>query len=222
MPPSEAQLAPTEAASGRRIRLAVVDKSPLIRLALLALLAGDARFELVWVCEHGDRLLEALPELELDVVVTGWVMPQADGRYMLERLRAMGSPVRVVVYTGAANPRVPAEVMALGGAGFCAKTESPEHLLEMVAAAAAGRMVFPFMDVRNLLDDGLPSLTKREHVLLDALIAGGTNAQLADQLGVSVNTVKFHLGNLYDKLDVRNRAQAVALFLAHRPPCQHD
>ena len=133
-----------------------------------------------------------------------------DGRYVLEQLRAAHESLRVVVYTGVANPRVPAEVMSLGGAAFCAKTERPEHLLEVLEAVAKGRMVFPFMDVRNLLDDGLPELTERERDLLIALASGGTNAQLADQLGVSVNTVKFHLGNLYEKLNVNNRTQAVA------------
>lgn len=193
-----------------------------MRLALEQLLSSDDRFALDLVVQDGEGLFEALPSREIDVAVVGWVMAKGDGRFVLDRLREMGHPLRVVVYTGAANPRIPGEVMSLGGAAFCAKTERPQHLLDVLAAVAAGRMVFPFIDIRNLTDDGLPDLTRRERDLLEALASGGTNAQLATQFGVSINTVKFHLGNLYDKLGVRSRAQAVALFLEHNPPCRAD
>lgn len=195
------------------VRLAVIDKNPLVRQGLRLLLRKDDRFELVLLAADGDPLFEAMPTTDIDVAVVGWVMTKADGRFVLKRLREMESPIRVVVYTGSADPKVPAEVMTLGGAGFCAKTETPEQLFEVVASVAAGQMVFPFMDVRNLLDPSLPELTRRERSLLAALVTGSTNAQLADQFGLSINTVKFHLGNLYEKLEVRNRAQAVALYL---------
>lgn len=215
MPPGEASVTPPRG-GGRPHRVAVVDKSPLVRLALQQLLGNDPRFSLALVVDSGEPFIDALDDLEVDVAVVGWVMSRGDGRFVLEQARAKGRTLPVVVYTGDPNPRVPAEAMTLGAAGFCAKTEPPEQLLEVIDSVALGRMVFPFMDVRSLMDSGLPELTRRERDLLAALVSGGTNAQLADQLGVSVNTVKFHLGNLYDKLDVRNRAQAIALYLEHQ------
>jgi len=74
-------------------------------------------------------------------------------------------------------------------------------------------MVFPFLDVRRLHDDRLGTLTARELAIVGALVDGGSNDSLADQFGVTVNTVKFHLSNAYAKLGARNRAQAVAIFL---------
>ena len=214
MPAMEVKASRAAGREGRPHRVAVVDKSPLVRLALRQLLTTDRRFVNVVTADNGLALMRALDEVVADVIVTGWVMPEGDGRFVLEQTRALDLPV--IVYTGDPNPRVPAEAMQLGAAGYCAKTESPEQLLEVIDSVACGRMVFPFMDVRKLMDSGLPQLTRRERDLLAALVSGGTNAQLAKELGVSVNTVKFHLGNLYDKLDVKNRSQAIAMYLEHQ------
>ena len=103
--------------------------------------------------------------------------------------------------------------MAHGGAGYVSKSDPPERLLDTVAAVAEGKMVFPYLDVRRIHDNPLTSLTRRELEVLAALAAGRSNKQIAIEQQVSLNTVKFHVKNLYSKLEVRNRAQAVALYL---------
>ena len=75
-------------------------------------------------------------------------------------------------------------------------------------------MVFPFVDVRDLNRDPVESLTGRERALLAALARGLNNKALAAEFSISVNTVKFHLRNLYDKLSVTSRAQAIAFYYA--------
>jgi two-component system nitrate/nitrite response regulator NarP len=84
-----------------------------------------------------------------------------------------------------------------------------------VATVAAGRMVFPFLDVRALKRDPREELTDREKTMLSALARGRTNNELAKELGISINTVKFHLRNLYEKLGFRNRSQAIAFYYSH-------
>ena len=129
-----------------------------------------------------------------------------------------GPTPRIIVYTGNAAPDVPRQVMQLGGAGFCQKSESPESLIETILAVSEGRMVFPFMDMSKPGTDPFGLLTGREQELLIALSEGHTNIQIANELSISLNTVKFHLKNLYGKLSVKNRAQAVACYLrAHKP-----
>ena len=73
-------------------------------------------------------------------------------------------------------------------------------------------MVFPFLDLRELQTDPLLQLTKRERALLESLAQGLTNQELATEFDISPNTVKFHLSNLFEKLGVRSRAQAIAFF----------
>jgi two-component system nitrate/nitrite response regulator NarP len=196
----------------RPVEVAVVDKSPLVQAALKGLFAHDARFSLAFTASDGERFLDALPRLHCDVAVMGWVMPYRDGRGVLEALKDRPESPRIVIYTGDPDPALPRRAMALGAAGFVSKREPPETLLEVVSAVARGQMVFPFLDVRALHADPLAGLSPRERELLSALGSGRTNAELARQLGVSVNTVKFHLRNLFDKLRVRNRAHAVQLW----------
>ena len=99
------------------------------------------------------------------------------------------------------------------GAAFVSKSEPPEILLDTIAAVAKGRMVFPFLDVKKINDNPLTTLTKRELEIISSVAAGRTNKEIAAEEGVSPNTVKFHIRNLYEKLGVHNRSQAVALYL---------
>lgn len=193
-----------------------MDKSPLVQAALTSLLAQDGRFRLAFVAGDGEQFLETLTRLSCDVAVIGWVLPALDGRGVLNVLKDRPEAPRIVVYTGDLDVALPRRAMALGAAAFVSKRESPERLLEAIEAVARGQMVFPFLDLRALAADPLGTLSPRERELLEALGSGRTNAELAHQLGVSVNTVKFHLRNLFEKIGVRNRAQAVQLWHENR------
>ncbi len=195
------------------IRVGIADKSPLIQAALTHLFTKDERFELVKVWAGGESFLKSVDQYDLHVAVTGWVISPGDGRYILDHLRAREHAPRIIVYTGAEGESVPAQVMAHGGAAFVSKSEQPEVLLDTVATVAKGRMVFPFLDVRQIHRNPLTSLTKRELEVLSALAAGQTNKEIASAQGVSPNTVKFHVKNLFDKLGVHNRSKAIALYL---------
>ncbi len=204
----------TDATSEQQtIRVGIADKSPLIQAALKHLLADDPRFQLVDVCADGEQFLKMIDECDLDVAIIGWVIAPGDGKYILDHLRNHENAPRIVVYTGAQSEAVPSQVMAHGGAAFVSKSEQPEYLLDTVAAVAEGRMVFPFLDVRAIHQSPLAALTHRELEVLALLAAGQTNKQIAAAQSVSLNTVKFHLKNVFEKLGVHSRSQAVALYL---------
>lgn len=208
-----------EGGAGKRrrpIEIVIAEKNPLLMSSLIKLFAADERFTLVATTPDGERFLSAVERLAFDVGIIGWEMPYMDGRGVLQALQGKAGTPRIIVYTGSANPDVPRVAMALGAAGFCSKSDPPAQLLETVAAVADGRMMFPFVDVSQLASDPFAGLTPRERELLAALAGGLTNAQIAGKLDISLNTVKFHLKNLYDKLGVSNRAQAVAHYLKGR------
>jgi len=198
------------------IEIVIAEKNPLLQSSLIKLFDGDSRFRLLAVCADGERFLEAVERMSFDVGILGWEMPYLDGRGVLQALRNKVDVPRLIVYTGSPNPDVPRQAMVLGAAGFCSKNEPPQQLIDTVQAVSAGRMVFPFIDVARLATDPFGGLTPRERELLSALASGLTNQQMATQLEISLNTVKFHLKNLYDKLGVSNRAQAVAYYLKGR------
>ena len=195
------------------IDIAIVDKSPIVQSGLRALFEADKRFRVVAVAADGERFMEAIERLSFDIAITGWEMPYLSGAAVLRALRGQPDAPRIVIYTGSQDIDVPRQAMALGAAGFCHKSDPPERLIETVLAVAAGRMAFPYVDVRELDLNPLASLTEREREILEALSKGMTNQQLATNLDISLNTVKFHLKNLYGKLDVESRSQAVAKYL---------
>ena len=195
------------------IDIVIADKSPLVQSGLASLFEGDSRFRLVATAADGERFMEAVERLYFDIGIIGWNMPFLSGSGVLKDLRERGQGPRVIVYTGNTSAEVPRQVMQLGGAGFCLKSDPPERLVQTVLSVAEGRMVFPFMDLSEPGTDPFLTLTGREQELLAALAQGRTNAQIASDLGISLNTVKFHLKNLFSKLNVKNRAQAVACYL---------
>ncbi len=195
------------------IDIAIADKSPIVQSGLRAMFESDERFHVVAVAADGERFMEAVNRLSFDIGIIGWEMPYLSGSAVLRTLRGREDAPRVVIYTGSQELDIPRQAMALGAAGFCHKSDPPERLVETVLAVAQGRMAFPYVDVRLLELNPLAGLTDREREILAALAQGMTNQQLADALKISLNTVKFHLKNLYGKLGVDNRAQAVAKYL---------
>ncbi len=193
------------------VRVGVVDKNQLVVRGLRHLFDEDGRFDLVASAHDGARLMDGLDVLSLDIVITGWVMPFCDGKELLALLSTRKNRPKVVVYTGEIGNNVAREAMELGAHAYFPKTEPPERLLYVLDSVARGAMVFPFMRPEGDVCV-LGQLTRKESLIFEKLCLGLTNHELAATFKVSPNTVKFHLRNIYSKLNVRNRAEAVALY----------
>ena len=141
-------------------------------------------------------------------------MPDVTAGELLDRLKRQHVTTRIIVYTGEPTVAVLRPSIKAGAWGYTSKTEEPAVLIETIAAVARGRVSFPYIDIATLNADPLEGLTARERELLAALTNGWSNLQIAARIGISRNTVKYHLKNLYDKLGVSNRAMAVALFVS--------
>lgn len=195
------------------IKVGIADKSPLMQTALRTLLNEDERFEFVSISKNSEEFLAQVEQNDMDVAIIGWVISPGDARFILDHLRTNPGAPKALVYSGIESETVPAHVMAHGGAAFVSKNEQPEYLLDTVAEVARGRMVFPYLDVSQINASAISSLTKRELEILSSLAAGRTNKQIAAVKGVSTNTVKYHIKNVFEKLNVHNRGQAIALYL---------
>jgi len=136
-----------------------------------------------------------------------------NGGEILSTLKRRHIPTRIIVYTGEPGKDVLRQSVRLGAWGFISKSDEPSVLVDSIAAVARGRMSLPYIDLQALTTDPFSELTSRERELLTALANGWTNLQIASRIGISRNTVKYHLKNLYDKLGVSNRAMAVALYM---------
>ena len=202
------------------IDVCLADGNPLMLGALANVLECDRRFSLVATSKSSEGLLEVVLRAKVDVGVIDWNLPKLGGARVLEILRAQEGAPRVVVYADDTTGEVARKAMAAGAAGYCSRGDPPERLLDVLADVAMGRMVFPYLDVRTLRRDPLATLTARERVLLGLLAKGRSNQALAEGLGISINTVKYHLRGVYEKLSVNSRGQAIALYYA--TPAAHD
>ncbi len=179
--------------------------------ALAELIEKDQRFSLVSTVSSTDACLQATLSVPSLVLVVDWSLPTVGAEKLMQTLRDNASEAKVVVCSHVSSKEIPKRAMAVGGAGYFCHSDPSSELLEVIESVAKGRMVFPYLDVREL-NDPLQSLTRTERLLLHSLSTGRTNKELAAEHSITVNTVKFHLRNLYDKLGVSNRTQAIALF----------
>lgn len=194
------------------VDMILADPNPLMLQALAEIFERDRRFSLVATAKTAEGFLEACLRAPVPLGVIDWHLPLLGAERLLPILRDRPHPPRIVIYASSNDPEIPRKAMAAGAAGFCTRDTPPEQLLDIAAAVAAGRMVFPYLDVRHLKRDPREELTNREKAMLAALARGRTNTELATELGISINTVKFHLRNLYEKLGLKNRAQAIAFY----------
>lgn len=205
---------PTRTAS-EGVTVMLADNNPLMLTAMAEIFQKDPRFSLVATSATAEGFLGAVMRMPVQVGVIDWNLPALGGARLIDVLRAQPNAPRIVVYAED-NPETPRRALAAGAAGFAARSGSVERLLETCLSVAKGQMVFPFLDIRSLQKDPIEQLSPRERALLEALSRGLTNRELARELTISENTVKFHLSNLYDKLAVKSRAQAIAFYYANR------
>lgn len=195
-------------------RILIADKNPIVRAGLKDVLSRDGRFEIIGTVATGREFIEMVAKRPVDLGVIGWALTDMSGGDVLATLKRRQADTRVIIYTGEAMSDVLKPAIRSGAWGFISKSDEPDILLETIAAVSRGRLCFPYVDIETLNHDPLDMLTARERELLGALANGWSNLQIAARIGISRNTVKYHLKNLYDKLGVNNRAMAVALFMS--------
>ncbi len=197
------------------VDIALADANPLVLSALSEMVERDPRFSLVATAASAEGFLGTVMRVPVKIGIIDWNLPSMGGARLIEVLREQSNAPRIVVY-GEDTGDIPKLSMSAGAAAFAARSSPAETLLDTCAEVSAGKMVFPFLDVRDLQRDPMQQLSKKERVILEALSKGLTNRELSSELGISTNTVKFHLSNLYDKLDVKNRAQAIAYYYSSK------
>lgn len=200
-----------------KIRLILADDHALVLQGLTTLLEQIPDMEVVATAHNGDELLNLLGQHQVDVVVMDLQMPY-HGLTALAEIRKRGMAVHVLVLTAFGDGDSIRSALELEAEGFALKTESPTQTVEAIRQVAQGRLVFPRAAQRWLAVQQKPQiqaeslLSPREVDVLKQVARGLTNPEIAGQLNVSENTVRFHLKNIFEKLGVTNRTEAAAWF----------
>jgi DNA-binding NarL/FixJ family response regulator len=210
------------------IRVALVDDQAIVRAGLARILSPADGFEVVAECPDGRHAVEELPAVQPDVVLMDIRMPALDGVEATVRLRALEDPLQVLVLTTFGEDEVLWGAIEAGASGFVLKDSSAEDLIAAVRAVAGGGAWFDPGVAPRLLDryrrvvapaardaTRLDLLTEREHDVLRLMARGATNAEIGDALHVAEATVKTHVGSIFAKLGVRDRAAAIVFAYDH-------
>ncbi|WP_245469978.1 response regulator transcription factor [Mesorhizobium sp. M2C.T.Ca.TU.002.02.1.1] len=200
----------------RRVRVVVAERNPFVVSALREMLECDGRFDLLDSVHSGAQFLELAAATTFDVAVVGWKLADMDGADVLTEVQSRELGVRITIFSNDHDIGILKQCVRLGAQGYCFQFDEPPVIFETILAVAHGRICIPYIDINKVNDTPLSRLTVRERELLAVLSDGWTNLQIATRTGISENTVKYHLKNLYDKLDVRNRAMAVALYSSEK------
>lgn len=204
------------------IRVVVADDQTVVREGLVGMLGLVLDIEVVGAAGNGQEAIELALRHDADVVLMDLRMPELDGAAATRRLRDARPTVGVLVLTTYSDDQSIAEALAAGAAGYLTKDATAEAIAHAVRVVyAGGQLLDPQVHARLVESissrtvpppsrDIDPGLTTREVEVLRLIAQGWSNAELAERLHVSPATVKTHINNLFAKLGVRDRAQAVA------------
>ena len=196
------------------IRVLIADDHPIVRDGLRGMLTAEPDFEVVGEAGDGAEALALVDALAPDVILMDLRMPGVGGLEAIQALAQRGSPARVLVLTTYDSDRDVLPALGAGATGYLLKDAPRPELLRAIRAAARGEAVLaPSVATRLVADLRSPAqdqLSERELEVLTLIAQGETNRGAATRLFISEATVKTHLLHIYAKLDVGDRAAAVA------------
>ncbi len=197
------------------IRVLIVDDHPVVRDGLRGMLAGEPDLEVVGEAGDGAEVLATVDGLRPDVILMDLRMPGMGGVDAIRALAERRSPARVLVLTTYDTDRDVVPALGAGATGYLLKDAPRAELVRAIRAAARGEVVLaPSVATRlvtQLRSPAHETLSERELEVLTLIAQGETNRGAAARLFVSEATIKTHLLHIYAKLDVGDRAAAVAV-----------
>lgn len=201
------------------LRVVIVDDHPTFRAGLRALLATDPRLVIVGEASTGAGAITAVASATPDVILMDISMPGVDGVEATRRIIDAAPGVAIVVLTMHDDDGTVFAAMRAGARGYLLKGAPRVELLRAIHGVAAGEALFgPEIARRMMAYFGrplpaaappFPELTEREREILERIAAGRSNPDIARELGVAAKTVRNHVSNVFAKLQVRDRAEAI-------------
>lgn len=215
-----------EVPSKSPLRVVLVEDQCDTRESWQRLISSFPDFDCVCTCASAEEALRMIPQVKPDVVLMDVFLPRMSGIECTSRLKAMLPRTPIVILTASDEDEILFLALESGADGYLLKRTKPMELraalLDVLSGGApmtseiARHVVASFRRKGSGLDPSI-SLTVREEEILVLLTKGYANKEIADYLSLSIETVRSHLKNIYTKMHVRSRAEAVAHYMSKRP-----
>lgn len=198
------------------LKTIIVDDHPAVRFGLEAVLHKFEDILVVGVAESGEKGLELCSQHDLDVALIDMYMPGMSGIETVEAIHQRYPDIKLIMLTHAEQVEVITDVLNAGAMGYLVKNAEIDAIVDAIRSAAAGRRILSPEALEAVIrSKSTPQvhpdnqLTERELEVLTLMVMGLKNPQIAEQLVITVSTVKFHISTIFRKLDVSTRTEAV-------------
>jgi len=203
-----------------KIRIVIADDHKVVREGTRELLQKESDLNVVGEAGDGEEAVKLVKELNPDVVIMDIAMPKLNGIEATKQIKAIAPATAVLILTAYEYDQYVFALLEAGAAGYLLKDVRGQEVIEAVRAVRAGESVLHPVIARKALDhfvhsddkdkaSKLPSLTDREVEILQFAAKGLSNKEIALVLSLSVRTIQSHLGNIFNKLKVGSRTEAV-------------
>jgi DNA-binding NarL/FixJ family response regulator len=204
------------------IRVLVADDQSMVRAGFRMLLAGEEDIEVVAEASNGLEAVNKAARFDPSVVLMDIRMPELDGLQATRRILAADDTARVLILTTFDLDEYVYEALRAGASGFVLKDDSPEQLIAAIRTVAAGEALLSPTITRRVIQKfarmprpappkELDDLSEREQEVFRLIARGLSNGEIAQELYISETTVKTHVTHILQKLNLRDRVQAVVL-----------
>lgn len=203
----------------KKLRFMIVDDQQIIREGLAGMLTREPDLELVGTSENGRAALALATELKPDLILMDLRMPVMGGAQAIREIRKILPETQFVILTVYDNDEELFEALRAGAKAFLLKDVSRDELIAVMRKVAAGKphlqpeltgMMFERMLGLAEAGQAGPHVTERELAVLKLLAGGASNKEIGKKLNISEHTVKSHVANIFEKLEARDRTEAVA------------
>jgi len=208
--------------AAEKIRVMIADDHNVVRSGLVTFLKAYDDFDLVAEAKNGREAVALCRQTKPDVILMDLMMPEMDGLAATRAILQDDPGIRIIAITSFEDEELVQGVLAAGAISYLLKNVTSDELVNAIRAAASGKSTLSPEAARVLIQATRPSkqpvdeLTEREKEVLNLVVQGQSNQQIADALVISITTVKSHISSILAKFQVSSRSEAIAFALKHK------